>query len=135
MKPIYSTIIVLAVLIVGWLFVRFILGGSEDGWIKDEKGEYVEHGSPASTPDYVTEQQKAIMSAKALYFEKKLDGMKFSSQCLGVVGGNLKFVVDIVNVPRTAEDDKAENQCEDYRNGKVQHFIELDKDGNIFRIV
>jgi len=135
MKKTYLLIIVIAVLIAGWVFVRFILGGDEDSWIKDEKGQYVEHGNPSETPDYIKEQQDAIMYARELYFEKKLEGMKFSSQCLGVVGENLKFAVDIVNVPRTDEDNKAENQCEDYREGKVQHFIELDKDGNIFRVM
>ena len=57
--------------------------------------------------------------------------MKFSSQCLGVVGD---YAVDIVHVPRTEEDNKIENQCEDFRTGKVNNFIELDKDGEIVRI-
>jgi len=58
--------------------------------------------------------------------------MQFSSQCLGTIGD---YAADIVHVPRNDEDNLAENQCEDYRRGKVNHFIELDKDGNIFRIV
>ena len=57
--------------------------------------------------------------------------MGFSSQCLGVVGG---YAVDIVHVPRTEEDNLPENQCEDYREGRVSKFIELDKDGNVIRI-
>ncbi len=28
-----------------------------------------------------------------------------------------------------------ENQCSEHREGKVKHFIELDKEGNIVRIV
>lgn len=78
------------------------------------------------------EKQKIIEQAKQLYDQKKVVGMKFSSQCLGDVGD---YAVDIVHVPRTAEDNLPENQCEDYRTGKVHHFIELDKDGNVVRIV
>ncbi|GBE19529.1 hypothetical protein BMS3Abin17_00253 [archaeon BMS3Abin17] len=58
--------------------------------------------------------------------------MEFSSQCLGSVGD---YAVDIVHVPRNDEDNLVENQCEDFRSGKVTHFIELDKEGNIARIV
>jgi len=37
----------LMVLIVGWMVVRFVIGGSEDDWICD-KGEWVKHGQPAA---------------------------------------------------------------------------------------
>jgi len=33
------------------------------------------------------------------------------------------------------EDNKIENQCGAYREGRVNHFIELDKDGNVIKIV
>ncbi len=66
-----------------------------------------------------------------MYHEKKNSGMNFSSQCIGVCGN---YAVDIVHVPRNEEDNLQENQCEDYREGKVSRFIELDKDGNIVRI-
>lgn len=131
MKKSCIIFIVLAVLLVGWLFVRFILGGDEDSWIKDEKGQYVKHGAPSETPDYVTEQQDAISCAFGLYQNKKAEGMQFSSQCLGTCGD---YVVDVVHVPRNEEDNKAENQCSDYREGKASHFIELDKNGEIVRI-
>jgi hypothetical protein len=75
---------------------------------------------------------EAVEEALKLYQEKKQEGMNFSSQCLGTVGD---YAVDIVHVPRTAEDNEVKNQCEDYRKGKVSHFIELDKDGNIVRIM
>lgn len=131
MKKAYWVLIVIGILVVGWFFVRFILGGSEDSWIKDEKGVYVKHGQPAETPNYVKEQQESIVCALQLYQQKKAEGMQFNSQCLGSCGD---YAIDIVNVPRTSEDDKVENQCADYREGKVNKFIELDKDGNIFRI-
>ncbi len=55
-----------------------------------------------------------------------------NSQCLGTCGD---YAVDIVHVPRTEGDNLIENQCEDYKTGKVNHFIELDKNGEIVRIV
>ena len=122
--------IILAVLLVlGWIAIRFIVGGSEDNWIKDEKGVWVKHGNPSETPDYVVEQQEAINCAldKFQNFEEE-----FNSQCLGTC---FDYAVDIVHVPRNAEDDKTENQCEAYRQGIVSHFIELDKNGEIVRIV
>jgi len=133
MKKTYLIIIiVIAVLIVGWFAVRFILGGNEDSWIKDEKGVYAKHGNPSETPDYVKEQQDAISCGLNLYNQEKNKGTEFNSQCLGTCGD---FVIDIVNVPRNEEDNKVENQCSDYREGKVSHFIELDKNGNIVRVV
>ena len=35
----------------------------------------------------------------------------------------------IVHTPRTTEDDVPENQCSDYLNGKLNHFIELNSIG------
>ena len=69
--------------------------------------------------------------AVGLYEKAKQEGMNFSSQCLGTCGD---FAVDIVHVPRNKEDDKPENQCNEYLQGKVTKFIELDKEGAIVRI-
>ena len=132
MKKYWIVIIVVIVLIVAWFFIRFIVGGNEDSWIKNNKGQYVEHGNPAETPSYVSEQQEAVVCALQLYQLKKETGMQFSSQCLGTCGN---YSVDIVNVPRSEEDNEVENQCQEYREGKTINFIELDKDGNIFKIV
>jgi len=81
------------------------------------------------------QEEQIIAQALTLYEQKKAEGMQFSSQCLGTIGDEVKYVVDIVHVPRSSEDNKPENQCEDYRTGKVSHFIELDKDGNLVRII
>jgi len=132
MKKSYLTIIIIAVIIVALLFVRFVIGGDEDGWIKDSKGVYVKHGNPAETPDYVLKQQEAINQAQTFYNAAKNLGTEFSSQCLGSFGD---YAFDIVHVPRTAEDNQIENQCEDYTGGKVNNFIELDNKGNVVKIV
>ncbi len=105
--------------------------GGEDSWIQDERGVWIKHGVPSETPDYVLEQQDAISCAIDLYDGAKTS-MEFSSQCLGTCGN---YAVDIVHVPRSSEDNLAENQCEAYRSSEITHFIELDKDGNVVRIV
>lgn len=129
MKKKYLILVIVLVLVVLFLAV-FRLGG-EDSWIKDKRGVWIKHGVPSKTPNYVINQQEIINQALALYEEKKQE-IEFSSECLGIVQD---YAVDIVHVPRIEEDDLTENQCEDYREGNVNHFIELDKYGNIVRIV
>lgn len=34
----------------------------EDSWIKDSNGIWIKHGNPSETPDYVLEQQKALLN-------------------------------------------------------------------------
>ena len=98
--------------------------------------QYVEHGKPAVTPDYVTEQQIAFSKAMELYAKNRADGMNFSSQCLGTVYVNSTgYAVDIVHMPRIQEDEMPENQCADFREGKARHFIELERNGGIVRII
>ena len=130
MKKIYWVLVVIVVLIVVWFCLRFIILGDEDSWIKDERGVWIKHGNPSDTPDYVEEQQIAVSCAVDLYNQKKTENL--SSQCLGTCGD---YAIDIVHVPRSQEDNLVENQCEDYRLGKVSKFIELDKFGEIVRIV
>ncbi|MGD9276014.1 MAG: hypothetical protein PVJ67_02480 [Candidatus Pacearchaeota archaeon] len=131
MKKISYVIIGVIFLLLVLLAVRFIFGGPEDTWIKDENGLYVEHGSPAKITEEAVEQQELILGAMKLYYEKAEEGMNFSSQCLGTVEN---YAIDIVHVPRIQEDDLEENQCEEYKNGNVKHFIELDLEGNVIKI-
>ncbi|MCX6747002.1 MAG: hypothetical protein NTU63_02605 [Candidatus Pacearchaeota archaeon] len=129
-KKSYLTIgIIVLLLIVGWLFVRFVIGGDEDSWIKDEKGIWIKHGNPAEIPNYVLKQQNVINCAIGKFNEV---AEEVNSQCLGTCED---YAVDIVHVPRTSEDDLIENQCDAYRNEQVNHFIELDKNGEIVRIL
>lgn len=122
---------VIALLLAGF-FLRFIVGGDEDTGIKDKTGEYVEHSVPSNTPGDVPEQQITISRAMQLFQEKRAEGINFSSQCLGTIGN---YSVDIVHNPRTEEDNIPENQCRDFLEDKTKHFIELDKYGNIIRVV
>jgi hypothetical protein len=131
MKKIYGGIIIVVIIVLVGLMI--FLRSAEDDWIKDERGVFVKHGNPATMPSEVAQQQKLISDALQLFVQFKANLIEpISSQCVGTIES---YAVDIVHVLRTAEDNLPENQCEDYRSGKVQHFIELDKDGNVVRIV
>ncbi len=132
MKKIYLAVIIISLIVLGLFFLRFIIGGDEDSWIKDSRGVWVKHGNPSLILDYVIEQKNIINCSKELYDNFKESGTEINSQCLGNCED---YAVDIVNVPRTKQDNLIENQCADYREGKVSHFIELDKNGEIVRIV
>jgi hypothetical protein len=122
-------LVIILVIIFGSIFLFARL--KEDSWIKTDRGVWIMHGNPSSTPDKVLQQQIAVECASGLYAEASLSRVVFLNQCLGKCGD---YSVDIVNVPRTSDDDLPENQCSDYADGITKHFIELDKNGNIVRI-
>lgn len=43
------------------------------------------------------------------------------------------WVVDIAHNPRTPADDESTNQCSVFREGRAQHFVELDPTGQLIR--
>lgn len=43
------------------------------------------------------------------------------------------WVVDVAHNPRISEDNNPENQCESYRKGDAEHFVELDVNGNLIK--
>jgi len=131
MKRSYWIIAILIGILALWLFIRFFVGGNEDNWIKDSRGIWIKHGNPSEIPNYVLVQQQAISCALNLYRANETK-LNFFSQCLGVCEN---YAVDIVSVPRTSDDNLIENQCSDYIDGKVGQFIELNKYGNIVRVV
>jgi hypothetical protein len=122
-------LIVIGLIVYGAMFLFSKI--NEDNWIKDSKGVWIMHGNPSSTPSEVLEQQDALSCASVIYATAYIGNVTFNSQCLGKCGD---YSVDIVNVPRTSDDDLKENQCSDYADGITKHFIELDKNGTIVRI-
>lgn len=66
-------LVLLLILLVGWLFVRFVIGGPEDDWICVD-GKWVEHGAPAAPKP--TEPCGAALS-----HEKAFDIARESSDC------------------------------------------------------
>ncbi|MFH1503424.1 MAG: hypothetical protein ABIE36_02090 [Candidatus Diapherotrites archaeon] len=125
-----SLLVLVIILILVFLgIILLIIRGDEDNWIKDSRGVWIKHGNPSEIPNYVLEQQEIINCALEKF--NNFTG-EINSQCLDTCKD---YVVDIVHVPRTEEDNLIENQCSDFREGKVSHFIELDKEGEIVRII
>ena len=126
MKKKYFFIIGLVAL---FIIIFLIFRANEDNWIKDSRGVWIKHGNPIETPDAILEQQEIINCSLGKFnnFSEEIN-----SQCLGACGD---YAVDIINVPRTEEDNLIENQCADYNNGTISHFIELNKKGEIVRII
>jgi hypothetical protein len=121
----FLTVIVLAV-------TFLLLRGNEDNWIRDSRGVWIKHGNPSKTPSQVLDQQNAIEAANALYINTLNTKDLSAGPCLGTVE-NI-WSVDIAHNPRRDIDNKTENQCRDYIDGKTTHFIELDDSGAIIKV-
>lgn len=80
-----------------------------------------------------SEIETAVNQAKHLYKQEKEKGRDFSDgPCLSdALLPN--WVVDIVHNPRLPIDDLPQNQCPGYFEGRAQHFVELDTNGNFIR--
>ncbi len=81
-----------------------------------------------------SEIDTAVNQAKHVYRQRKEMGEDFSNgPCLSdaLMPG---WVVDIAHSPRLPIDDLPQNQCPSYREGRAQHFVELDLDGNLIRV-
>ena len=79
------------------------------------------------------DRRRAIDEALKLYAQKAREGMDFTDgPCLSeeVIPD---WCVDIAHSPRQRSDNWPRNQCQSYRRGKVHHFVELDKYGNLIR--
>lgn len=80
-----------------------------------------------------SEIDAAINQARLLYRQERQRGRDLSAgPCISnaLMPG---WVVDIVHNPRLPIDDLPENQCSAYLEGRAQHFVELDIDGNLIR--
>jgi hypothetical protein len=78
------------------------------------------------------ERNAAVAAAHDAYDEALEQGVDMSSgPCLGEIVEN--WVADVAHEPREEIDDDPANQCEAYRKGEAEHFVELDLDGNLIR--
>ena len=75
---------------------------------------------------------ETIRLAQEAYAEAKAGGVDMErGPCLGVIAPG--WVADVAHDPRQPVDDEPENQCEAYRSGEADHFVELDPDGEFIR--
>lgn len=89
-------------------------------------------GDMRSFRESLDEHEEAVACAYALHAGIVRAAVVLDSQCLGICGA---YAVDLVHVPRSASDDLPENQCREYREGKVAGLIELDATGTIVQII
>lgn len=75
----------------------------------------------------IEEAQALAVQKKKMYSESEWA----KGPCLGKV--NDEWVVDIAHNPRIAIDDNPDNQCVDFAEGKVKHFVELTPDGKLIK--
>ena len=80
----------------------------------------------------VDADDETIRRAREAYAKAKAAGVEMErGPCLGVIEPG--WVADVAHDPRQPVDDEPENQCEAYRSGEADHFVELDPDGNYIR--
>lgn len=88
-------------------------------------------GANNQSPDFIGNED-TFKNALNLYIQKKHEGVDMADgPCLGKIAED--WVLDIAHEPRIPADEKAENQCKDYIEGKTKHFIELDPNGKLIR--
>jgi len=81
------------------------------------------------------EQSRAVSAARAAYATAQTKGTDFANgPCIAEQLPNLPdWSVDVAHDPRQAVDNQPANQCQDYRQGKTHHFVELDPNGKLIR--
>lgn len=86
-----------------------------------------------TTQNVKSDKDLAIEKAKQLFQEKKdsIESIE-NGPCLSeeIISD---WVVDVAHSPRQDVDNKAENQCQSFREEKTHHFVELDLQGNLIR--
>lgn len=77
---------------------------------------------------------KAVNQAEVVYQQAKSLGTDFSAgPCLS--NALLPdWVLDIAHNPRLAIDDLSANQCSALKEGKANHFVELDPNGKLIKV-
>ncbi|MFA6296425.1 MAG: hypothetical protein WC663_03660 [Patescibacteria group bacterium] len=91
-------------------------------------------GLEALNTEQKLQKDLAESKAKELFAQKANQDLDLSTgPCLAeeII---TDWSVDIVHNPRTAVDEKSENQCQNYINGKTHHFVELDLNGDIVNV-
>jgi hypothetical protein len=108
-------------LIAGVLVLGALAGASCGG----DEGEQV---SP-SDRDRAVDEAQAAYDQVAPTQRDLMRGPCISESLPGLPG----WVADIAHDPRLPVDDEPANQCQRYRDGEAEHFVELDVNGTLIR--
>ena len=81
------------------------------------------------------ERAKAVAAAATAYEQALARGVDFTNgPCIADPLESVPgWVVDVAHDPRRDVDDDPANQCASYRSGDAEHFVELDRAGNLLR--
>ena len=94
--------------------------------------------TPSQTPAQSQQQtqpsqSEIIQRAQQMWRQAAEQGVNFDNgPCLGTVTQG--WVADVVHVPRSPVDNQPQNQCEAYRKGIAEHFVELDTHGGVVSV-
>lgn len=129
-KTLTSVLVGLGIVALFIFVYLFLYKGDVGAPTSDQIDKSIE--STTSTSPNFTGNEDAFKNALNLYIQKKQEGIDMGAgPCLGKVADD--WVLDIAHNPRLPVDDEPENQCADFREGKVKHFIELDPDGKLIQ--
>jgi hypothetical protein len=81
------------------------------------------------------ERERAIAQAQEAYDQARTAGTNLADgPCIAESLTDLPgWVVDIAHDPREDVDDEPANQCQRYRDGEADHFVELTPEGELIR--
>ena len=118
-------------LVIGGLAAFYFMNNVEEG--SDVSGADVLSGVASVKVKESAEEDLAIAKAKELWRARFLSGEDLSAgPCLS--DELIKdWVGDIAHSPRQDVDNDPANQCAAYRDGRANHFVELDPSGNLIR--
>jgi hypothetical protein len=81
------------------------------------------------------ETDRAVAAAMEAFDEAQVSGAELADgPCIAEELPDLPdWVADIAHDPRESVDDEAANQCQRYREGDAEHFVELTPEGELIR--
>ena len=78
------------------------------------------------------DEQKAIAAAKFIFDGRAARQNMSSGPCIAeTIPGVPDWAADVAHDPRQPIDDRPQNQCASFREGRTHHFVELDPQGNL----
>jgi hypothetical protein len=92
-------------------------------------------GGASDSSAGLSDQTKAIAEAKTAFQKAQSQGQNLSAgPCIAQQLPSLPdWAADIAHNPRQPVDDQSMNQCQSYRDGQTNHFVEMTPTGQLIR--